>query len=53
MCSFAALAKFVSVFLTGFVGLADDTAPTKGLGTGIVREAQQHWRSPAPFVLLD
>ena len=53
MCSFAALAKFVSVFLTGFSGLAGlavDTAPTKDLGAGIVREAQQHWRSPAPFV---
>ena len=43
MCSFAALAKFVSVFLTGFVGLADDTAPTKGLAGGIVREIQQHF----------
>ena len=43
MCSFAALAKFVSVFLTGFAGLsglADDTAPTKGLAGGIVREVQ-------------
>ena len=47
MCSFAALAKFVSVFLTGF---AVDTSPTKDLGAGIVREARQHWRSPAPFV---
>ena len=54
MCSFAALAKFVSVFLTGFAGLAGlavDTSPTKDLGAGIVREAQQHWRSPHPLCM--